>query len=102
MFSVNYISKSVDRITDLGKLTEALGGGALQQVIDGGTDNGPRAGGINGEAADLHTMTTSDILDKRGLAHNLHQLLAGIPLVEEVTDFTGGHLLLEGDADGVL
>ena len=85
-----------------GKHTQALGSSTLQQVVDSGTDNDALAAGVDGEATDLDTVTASNVLDQRGLANDLDELLSGVAVLVEVADVTGGHLLLQRDADGVL
>jgi hypothetical protein len=57
---------------------------------------------VNGESSDLDTMTASNILDKRRLTDNLHKLLTGVTLLVNVADVARSHLLVEGNADGVL
>lgn len=84
------------------KRTEALGGSTLQQVVNGSADNDPLAAGVHGKAANLHTVTASNVLDQRSLAHDLDELLTGVTVLVEVADITRGHLLGERDADGVL
>lgn len=85
-----------------GELTQALGGGTLEEVVDGSADNNTLTAGVDGEATDLDAVATGNVLDERGLADDLDELLAGVTVLVEVTDVTGGHLLLQGNADGVL
>lgn len=83
-------------------LTQALGGGTLQQVVNGGADNHAFAAGVDGESADLDTVATGNVLDKRGFAHDLDELLTSVAILVEVADIAGGHLLLQRNADRVL
>lgn len=83
-------------------LTQALGGGTLQQVVNGGADNHALAAGVDGKSTDLDTVATGNVFDKRGFAHNLDELLTSVAILVEVADIAGGHLLLQGNADRVL
>ena len=83
-------------------LTQALGGGTLQQVVNGGADNHALAARVDGKSTDLDTVAAGNVLDKRGFAHDLDELLASVAILVEVADITGGHLLLQRNADGVL
>lgn len=96
---------STARINDgrqMAKLTEALGGCALQQVVNGSTHHCALATRVNSESTNINTMATSNVLHHRGLADNLHKLLTSITFLVDVADITGGHFLLERDADGLL
>lgn len=84
------------------KLTEALGGCALQQVINSSTHHCALATRVNSESTNFNTMTTSNVLHHRGLADDLDKLLTSITLLVDVADITRGHFLLEGDADALL
>lgn len=84
------------------RLTQALSGGTLEQVVDGGADNNTLAAGVDSESTDLDTVTAGNVLDERGLADNLDELLASVTILVEVTDVARSHLLLQGNADGVL
>ena len=84
------------------KLTETLGGRALEQVVNGSAYNYPLAAGVDGEPTNLNAMTTSNALDERCLANNVHKLLTSITVLEDIADVARGHLLLQRDADRVL
>lgn len=57
---------------------------------------------MDGETADLNTVATGDVLHEGSLASDLDELLAGVAVLVEVADVPGGHLLGEGNADGVV
>lgn len=57
---------------------------------------------MDGEATDLDTVAAGNILDDGGLARDLHELLTSIAILVDVADVTGGQLLLERNADGLL
>lgn len=84
------------------KLTKTLGGGTLEQVVNGSADNNPLAAGVDSESTNLNAVTASNVLDERGLANNFHKLLTSIAVLVEVADVTRGHLLLQRNANGVL
>lgn len=84
------------------RLTQALSGGTLEQVVDGSADNDTLAAGVDGESTDLDTVAAGNVLDERGLADDLDELLASVTILVEVTDVARSHLLLQGNADGVL
>jgi len=100
MFSGNDVSVILGDGWD--GLTQALGGGTLEQVVDGGTDDDALAAGVDGKSTDLNAVAAGNVLDERGLADDLDELLAGVAVLVEVADVTGGHLLLQRDADRVL
>lgn len=83
-------------------LTQALGGGTLEQVVNGSTHDDPLAAGVDSEATNLNAVAASDGLDGRRLANDLHELLTSITILVDVANVAGGHLLLQGDADSVL
>lgn len=83
-------------------LTQALGGGTLKQVVNSGANNHALAAGVDGESTDLDTVAAGNVLDKRGFAHDLDELLTSVAILVEVADIPGGHLLLQRNADGVL
>mgnify|MGYP006988612134 CR=1 FL=1 len=83
-------------------LTQALGGGTLQQIVNCGTDNHALAAGVDSESADLDTVAAGNVFDKRGFTHDLDELLTSITILVEVTDIAGSHLLLQRNADRVL
>jgi hypothetical protein len=47
-------------------------------------------------------VTASDVLDEGSLASDLDELLTSVAVLVDVTNVAGGHLLVQGDADGVL
>lgn len=83
-------------------LTQALGCGTLQQVVDGCADNDALAAGVDGKSTDLDTVAAGNVFDKRSLAHDLDELLTSVAILVEVADIAGGHLLLQRNADRVL
>lgn len=85
-----------------GEHTKTLRGSTLQEVVDGGTDNNTLAAGVDGEATNFHAMAAGNVLDQRSLANDLNQFLAGVAVLINVSNVTRGHLLGQGDADGVL
>jgi hypothetical protein len=104
MFSgmVSIVLKRVLGRHDGERLTQALSGGTLEEVVDGSADNNALAAGVDGESTDLNAVAASNILDERGLANDLNELLASVTVLVEVADITRSHLLLQRDADGVL
>lgn len=84
-----------------GKLTETLSGSTLQQVVDGSTDHNALAAGVDGEATNVNTVAARNVLDKGSLTNDLDELLTGVAVLVDVADVAGGHLLVQGNADGV-
>lgn len=105
------------------KLTQALRGGALVQVINGGaaiaqisrsssrsaasaldkySHNDALASAVHGESTNLNAVLVLDRLDIRSLADNLDQLLSSVAVLVNLTNVPGGHLLGEGNVDGQL
>lgn len=84
------------------ELTEALGGGTLEQVVNGGADDDALAAGVDSEATDLDAVATGNVLHEGSLAGDLDELLAGVTVLVKVANVTGCHLLGEGNADGVV
>jgi hypothetical protein len=57
---------------------------------------------VHGETTNLNAVTASNVLDEGSLASNLDELLTSVAVLVEVANVAGGHLLVQGDADGVL
>jgi hypothetical protein len=85
-----------------GKLTQALSSGTLEEVVNGGANNDTLAAGVHGETTNLNTVTASNVLDEGSLASDLDKLLTSVAVLVDVADVAGSHLLVQGDADGVL
>lgn len=85
-----------------GFLTQALSSGTLEQVVNGGADNNTLAAGVHGETTNLNAVTASNVLDEGSLASDLHKLLTSVAVLVDVANVTGGHLLVQGNANGVL
>jgi hypothetical protein len=79
-----------------------LGGGTLEEVVNGGAYNDAVLLGVNGEATDFNAVAASNILDNGWLADDLHKLLASIAVLVDVADVTRGHGLFERNVDGQL
>lgn len=76
-----------------------MGGGTLEEVVNGGAYNDTVLLGVNGKAADFNAVAASNVLDNGRLADDLHKLLASVAVLVDVADITRGHGLLERDAD---
>lgn len=86
----------------MNKLTQALSSGTLEKVVNSSANNDTLPGLVNLETTNLNTVLAADVLDKRGLANNLDELLASVSVLVDLTNVTRGHALLEGDRDGVV
>lgn len=83
-------------------LTQALSSGTLEEVVNGGADDNALAARVHGETTNLNTVTTSNVLNEGSLASDLDELLTSVAVLVDVANITRGHLLVQGDADGVL
>ena len=81
---------------------QALCRSALEQVINRSIDDDALARAVDGETTDFDAVLARDVLDERGLADNLDELLAGVAVLVQVADVAGCHCAVEGDGDGVL
>ena len=57
---------------------------------------------MESKSTDINAMAASDVLDHGSFTDDLNEFFSCVAVVEDVADVTGGHLLLQGDADGVL
>lgn len=57
---------------------------------------------INGEPSNLDAVPSLDCLHKRRLSDDLDQLLAVVPLLEQLPDVARGNLLVKRDIDSVV
>ena len=81
---------------------QTLCSSALEQIINSSIDNDALAGAVDSEPANLHAVLARDVAHERGLANDLDELLAGVAVLVDVADITGGHGAVEGDGDCVL
>ena len=89
-------------MVETARLTQALGGGALEQVVDGDVDDDAAAAAVHAEAADLDAVAARDGLDRRRLARDADEALARVALREGVADVAGARGLRQRQGYGVL
>ena len=57
---------------------------------------------MDAEATDLDAVSARDAFDERWLAGDFDELLAGVAVLVKGADVARGHVVGEGDVDGVL
>lgn len=102
MFSVGRVSRGTLDQKGVERLTQALGSGTLEKVVNGSANDDATAGLVDLEATNLDTVLAADVLDGGSLANDLDELLTGIAVLVELTDVTGSHALVKGDGDGLV
>lgn len=80
-------------------ILEALCGGTLVEVVDGGAYDDTFAGAVDSKATNLNVVLVLDGLDDRSFADNLDELLAGVSVLVDLANITRCHLLVQGNVD---
>lgn len=88
MFSVCITLVAYVSVVVRQKLTKTLCGSSLEEVVDSCADDNTLAARMHSEPTNLDTVTTSDVLDKRWLTHDLDQFLTSITILVKVADIS--------------
>jgi hypothetical protein len=81
---------------------QALRRRTFEEVVDCGVDDDALSRAMDCEATDFDTVLARNVADERGLADNLDKLLAGVTVLVDIADVSGGHGSVQRDGNGVL